>query len=171
MTTANDEIGLTVTGRKPSRPPMQRIVVDLALHNADPEPRWFLVPAHTEHWAAEVSVDGVEPVALGNGAVVLGTFQGTGGFVALLLAGGAKVVVRGLELSSSKPVHSVDVRIARELTVGDKPARAWFPADPTSKSATVDYAGFSPLASQHTSDRSEVKVSFDLVRTQTVALP
>ena len=169
--TTNDEVGLTVTMRKPARPPMQRVIVDLALHNADAEARWFLVPAHAEHWPTDVSVDGVEPVALGDGAVVVGTFQGTGGFVALRLAGGAKVVVRGLELSSSKPVHSVDVRIARELTVGDKPARAWFPQDPTSKSATVDYAGFKPLASQHTSDRSEVKVSFDLVRTQTVALP
>jgi hypothetical protein len=164
----NPEVALTVRARKPGRPPIQRIVVDLDVSNTSNEPRWFVLPAHAEKLGAAIAVDGVEPVALGQ--VVVGTFQGTGAFVTLRLAPHAHVVVHGLELSSASAVKSVEVVIARAITVDGKPAESWFPQDPTSASATVEWTAKTPLESRHTPDRHEVAVHLDVVRSEIVAL-
>lgn len=133
-TNTEPEVGLTLKSKRPGRPPMQRIEVDLAVHNTDGEPRWFLLPAHAEHWPEHVSVDGVEPVSMGG--VVVGSFQGSGAFVALRVGAHGKVTVHGLELSSMSAVKTIDVRVAKAITVGDKPVASWFPHDPPAPTAT-----------------------------------
>jgi len=159
-------VDMKFVGMEPGRPPLMRLRFDVILHNPAAQPRWFLLPREFDHPAVSGGgVDGVEVAALsGQGRVLLGHFQGTGGTQAVLVPGGATVTMRRLEvLGFDIPdgPASLEVVVAHDLTVGGEPAATWFPADPTAPAgAQVSQDQATAAGSRHTDDRREVPLAF-----------
>src|SRR5712691_6843781 len=86
------------------RPPKVTLLFDISLYNRRPEPRWFLLPDNIFPSSGGVKsggVNGIEVFALsGEGHVIIGHFQGTGGFQALLLPAGADVTIRRFPITA-----------------------------------------------------------------------
>jgi hypothetical protein len=113
---------------------------------------------------ADAGVDGVEAERLlGSGRVVVGRFQGTGGFLAIRVAALGEIHLRGLSIASmGPPGPHIEVVIARGITVGGEPAESWFAEDPTSDvHAEVDAQRPQHLKARHTADRREVPIVVD----------
>ncbi|AFZ22993.1 hypothetical protein Cylst_0668 [Cylindrospermum stagnale PCC 7417] len=149
--------------QRSQRPPLVSLFFDITLRNDQSEPRWFILPSKLNLPPGK-GVDGVEVFHLGGkGRVIIGRFQGTGGFQILLLPPKAEVTLRGLPISfwgiPPKDSLSVDVIIADRLTIGNEPAEAWFSSDPTSDvRADVTFAQSERVTSKFTPDRHEVQV-------------
>ena len=155
---SDDAVRMKLNRILPGRPPLSRYRVDVHLHNAEADARWFLLPHVMERNGG--SVDGVE-VSLGTG-VVIGRFQGAGGMQALLLPGGATVDLRGLEIerwSEDEPNPLVvSVRIGTALSVGGEPAEAWMGDSMSTNGADVAEEGLTVSRHRFTPDRSAVPV-------------
>lgn len=133
---SSSELTITVTTELARRPPMVELAVDVRAHNPSAAPRWYLVPRDVDQPIGGGGVDVVELVRWGDDAtgLTVGAFQGTGGFFAIWLAPGATVELRGLGVrwfrdddGARPPIETVT---ASTLTVGGRPAEAWFPTSP-----------------------------------------
>ena len=152
------------------KPPLAELYFDVVLRNDHPGPRWFLLPSNlgpgTSALLTKGGVDTVEVFAPhGSGRVVVGHFLGTGGFYALLLPSHAEIRLRMFPISywGDVPDHlQIEVVIAKGLTIGGEPVRAWFELNPTC-SARADIAESvlsqtRMIGSRHAPDRKEVRV-------------
>jgi hypothetical protein len=153
-------VEMKFVGLEPGRPPMMKLRFDVTLHNAAAGPRWFLIPMELQQKPRTGGVDGVEVFALGGeGRVVLGRFQGTGGVQAILVPAGGTARIKRLGAA-------FDVVVARDLTVGGEAAAAWFGTDPTSTAkADVTDDKSELVGSRHTPDRREVPLAWTADRT------
>ncbi len=136
-----------VTGTRPGRPPLQRLVVDVTLANAGDAPRWITIAKQIPP-NPDTDGGGVDSLEVrGTAPALLGTFRGVAGVHALRLAGHAKVRITNLEVgwwrsSATDPVPGLDVMVADDLTIGGAPAKDWFGVEPLfADGATVDATG------------------------------
>jgi hypothetical protein len=151
------------------KPPLAELYFDVVLRNDHSGPRWFLLSSNlgpgTSALLTKGGVDTVEVFAPhGSGHVVVGHFLGTGGFYALLLPAHAEIRLRMFPISywGEVPDHlQVEVVIAKGLTIGGEPARAWFELNPTcSTRADIVESALSYtriIGSRHAPDRKEVR--------------
>jgi hypothetical protein len=168
-----------LVGMMRKRPPLVHVLFDVQFRNSGPGPRWFLLPDKLNSpWAAGGGgVDGVEVFEFtGKGRAVVGHFQGTQGFLALLVPAGAVLTIRRFMLplwnEAPKGEVSIEVVMAPNLTIGGEDAFAWFERDPASEAASdVTTEGGRMLGTRHTPDRSEVTISTDVERLMTVRVP
>lgn len=158
------------------RPPIVSVMFDAEFRNPNSEALWFLVPGHLNSslLSRPGGVDGVEVFELtGRGRVVVGHFQGTQDFVALLLPAGAAITIRRftLQLWQQLPAEEVSIEVvfAKSVTAGGEDASAWFGMNPASDaSADVTTEGGRLVASKHTPDRGEVPLTVDEDRRMTI---
>lgn len=134
--TPSPEFSATVTAEVARRPPVVELRLDLRLHNPSGAPRWYLVPRDVDQPIGGGGVDVLEPMRWTDAAdgFTVGAFQGTGGFFALLLGPGAAVELRGLGLrwfrDGDAPRPTITAIATPDLTIGGRPAAAWFPTPP-----------------------------------------
>ncbi len=161
------------------RPPLVQVLFDVQFRNSNPEPRWFLMPDKLNSpWATgSGGVDGVEVFEFtGKGRAIVGHFHGTQGFLALLVPAGAVLTIRRFTLpmwnEAPKGKVSIEVVMARSLTIGGEDALAWFKRDPTSETESdVTTEVGRMLGARATPDRNEVTISTDVDRIMTVRVP
>jgi hypothetical protein len=168
----------TFAGKRPARPPLLNVDVDVTLRNADSSPRWFVLPTYLpESKEDRGGVDGVELHEMsGSGRAVVGKFLGTGGFQAVLLAPGAEVKITKLTVGvwqqggPLKGALPIEVVIAKDLTVGGEPAEKWFGtvAAASDKQVSGDFSKSRISGSKTTDDHGEVPVVFGGERRVTV---
>lgn len=124
-----------VTGTRPGRPPLQRLIVDVAIDNPGDAPRWILIPKQVPP-NPDTAGGGVDSLEVrGTGAALFGTFRGVAGTYALRVAAHAKVMVGNVEIgwwrsSPDDQVPALEVGVADQLTIGGEPAKAWFGVEP-----------------------------------------
>jgi hypothetical protein len=154
--------------KQDGHPPQVMLLFDISLYNRHPEPRWFLLPDNIFSSSGGVKnggVNGIEVFALsGKGHVVIGHFQGTGGFQALLLPARAQVTIRRFPITVWEKLPTgalpIEVVVANELAVGDEAAPKWFDVNPMSDAqADVSAGQREMLGSKHTTNFKEVPVS------------
>ena len=116
------------------RPPLTELQLDVTLANPSAAARWYLIPRDVANPIGERGVDVLETFQWngGGGGAVIGSFQGTGGFFAIHLAPRATLRVQGLPVEwfrgdddAARP--SLVVISADAVTIGGKPAEAWYP--------------------------------------------
>lgn len=159
------QVEARLVGRRPGRPPMNRLDLEVVLRNPRSEPRWFVLPKGLPKDGAGGGVDAVEARAYGGGKgrAVVGEFMGTGGFQGVLVPAGGEVRLRHFPLTYwGQPPDPLefDAVVASQITVGGEPASAWFAQDPTSD-AHVDAtdAEGKVLVSRKAPDNKEAPVS------------
>lgn len=160
-------VKITFTRKNYHRPPLVGLFFNITLRNERLEPQWFLLPSKLNHPTELLSggIDGVEVFRFGGqGRVVVGHFQGTGGFQAVLLPGNAEVTLHDFPIAfwGSLPEDSilVDVVIADQLLIGREAAQTWLGNDFMSdRQADVTSSQQEQLGSRYTPDRSEISVS------------
>lgn len=167
-----ESVRITLVGRKGGRPPLERLALDVVLHNPASGPRWYLLPTSIGA-EAEGGVDGVE--VFSGGGVVLARFQGRAGFAAVAVPAGATVTVGAFELRSwlgiGKTPEALSVVEANGFTVGGEPAAAWVGERWLSTGgARTAETEMKAASSRHTPDRSEVPVALEGARTISVPL-
>ena len=141
----NAAVTVTLVGSKPSRPPTEKLLVDVQLRNNDAAPRWVLIPSVLPIDSGG-GVDKLEQLTASAGAssVAVGRFLGRAGTYAVKLAPGARVTLRKLEVSWWREDPKVkeaafDVRLASDVKLADQSMAAWFDKDPAiSGAADVD---------------------------------
>ena len=146
------------------KPPLVEIYFDLTLRNNQSEARWFLLPSNLSPTSQSIGEKGgVDALEIftprGQGRVVIGHFLGTGGFQAMRLPAHAQVRLRRFPISfwGEPPGQlSVEVTIARELSIGGENAVLWFGGSPLS-SARVDIAEDALSSSRLTRSRHQVE--------------
>ena len=154
------------------KPPLVELIFDVVLRNDRAQPRWFLLPSHVYPDKPGIpekgGVDTLEVFAPhGKGRVIIGHFLGTGGFQALLLPAHAEIHLRGLPIEYWGDVPdtvSVEVIVAKRLTIGGQSAKAWFRANPMcgAKADAETISGRTRmLSSHHTRDNKEVSTHID----------
>lgn len=171
-------VEIAFAGRTPAKPPMGTILLDVTLRNAESSPRWFVLPGQLPKDAEGEGVTGVEAYELsGNGRAVLGKWLGTAGFQTVLVAPGAEVKLQGVALPVWKATDvkgplAIEVVIAKDITVGGRPAASWFEkTNPLSDArASADVSKAKRSGSKMTEDRSEVPVVISEDRRVTVEI-
>lgn len=134
-------VTVTLVGIEPARPPLERLVVDVTVRNEGAAPRWVLIPAALPQTAG--GIDKLEQLTVNAGAarVTVGHFLGTGGRYALLLAPGARVTLRKLEIGWWRKEGATEVafaiQFADDVALGGDAMARWFDGDPTVR-GTVD---------------------------------
>jgi len=126
---AMPEVNLTLAARRPARPPLVRLHVDVTAKNRSGEPCWVLVSSRAGAAAKDGGIDKLE--RLSAGATTLGRFLGPAGFYAVALAPGAEIVIANLEIGWwNDPGNStpppVEVRAARDVSIGGLAIATWF---------------------------------------------
>jgi hypothetical protein len=126
-------VTVTVTGTRPGRPPLQRLIADVAIANPGDAPRWVTIAKQTP-FDGEGGVDGLE--VRGQGAALLGSFLGNAGVYALRVGAHAKVTITNLEIgwwrtsAAAAAVPPLVLAVGDELTIGGAPAKTWFGVEP-----------------------------------------
>lgn len=165
---AKPSIDATFAGRRPGKPPLVNVQLDVTLQNPAADARWFLIPDNVpDSGPDDGGVTGVEPhEAKGEGRAVVGHFLGTKGFLAIQVAGGAtvkleKLTVRAWDESGWKGPLKLDVVVAKDVTVGGEPIAAWFGTTNPLSDARVkaDVSKATRTKSRMTEDRGEVPVA------------
>ena len=172
--------------RVPGRPPMETLLIDVTLRNAEKEPRWFLLPERIPADAGpdEGGVFGVEAWVAegkGGGRAVIGKFLGTAGFQALLVPAGGVVRLEGFGIprwratarnAAKTETIPIEVTIAKSVTVGGQPIRSWFGTlDPASGAKVIaDASKATRAGSKMTDDRGEVPFAVEDAEHVTVEL-
>lgn len=147
----NAAVSITLVDQKLTRPPTQRLFVDVQLRNDDPAPRWVLIPELLPVDAGG-GIDKLEQLSASAGqtSVTIGRFSGRAATYGIKLAPGARVTLRKLELSwwhedPKQKEIAFDVRLASDVMLGDKNIATWFDKDPAiSGAADVDMASAKP---------------------------
>ena len=125
---------------RPGRPPLAYLTFDVRLRNDTGSSKWFLLPSNIGPGHAPIGgkggVDALEAfLLLRTGRVTLGHFLGTGGFNALLLPAHADIRLRRFPISywGELPESvSIEIVIAKSLTIGSESAESWFESIPLS---------------------------------------
>lgn len=147
----NAAVSITLVDQKLTRPPTQRLFVDVQLRNDDPVPRWVLIPELLPVDAGG-GIDKLEQLSAsaGQNNVTIGRFSGRAATYGVKLAPGARVTLRKLELSwwhedpKQKDI-AFDVRLASDVMLGTQNIAGWFDKDPAiSGAADVDMASARP---------------------------
>ena len=158
------------------RPPLAYLTFDVRLRNDTGSPKWFLLPSNIgpghEPIGGKGGVDALEAfLLLRTGRVTLGHFLGTGGFNALLLPAHADVRLRRFPISywGELPESvSIEIVIAKSLTIGSESAESWFESIPlSSKNADIltDADRAMRLGkTKHTPDNKEITPAIDVER-------
>jgi hypothetical protein len=111
----------------PGRPPSARLVLDVEMANAADEPRWALLPGQLP--PDEGGVFAVETLeAAGPPRAIAARILGRGGRLAVRLAAGARVRLRGVGLTWWGPPPErieVTLELAASATVDGRPLEAW----------------------------------------------
>ncbi len=141
------EVAVKAVEERPGRPPMVWLFVNITASNPTSSSRWLLIPRKLPATAGGVFKNEQQAA----GSVIYGAFLGNGGFYAFLLAPGAKMTIKNLELgwwndarASSPP--PLDVRIGTAVTVAGADLATWFDRDPAASGTAEVDAG----AAQHT---------------------
>lgn len=123
---------MTLIGVHYERPPLARLTLDVRLHNARAEPRWFILPDRIAipPLPIKTGVDGAEVSVLGGqGQVFVARFSGTGRFQAILLPGKAEVTLRAFPITFRgelpKRTLPVEVSTASRLQINGEAAETW----------------------------------------------
>lgn len=162
---------VTLAGTKPGRPPIERLLLDVAIRNDDAAARWVLIPS-----TLPTTTGGVDKLEqLTAGPVAIGRLLGTGGRYAIKLAPGARVTLRKLEVAwwrdASGNVPAFDVQVAPDVTAGSEPLAGWFDKDPAISGAVeVDMETAQHTASHRATDDKEVPLTAAHATTTTVKL-
>ena len=161
---------------RPGRPPLAYLTFDVRLRNDTGSSKWFLLPSNIgsghEPIGGKGGVDALEAfLLLRTGRVTLGHFLGTGGFNALLLPAHADVRLRRFPISywGELPESvSIEIVIAKSLTIGSESAESWFESVPlSSKNADIltDADRATRLGkTKHTPDNKEITPAIDVER-------
>lgn len=131
-------VAASLQGKLLERPPRVRLLLDVRMRNDAPGSRWFIFPMRLGNEPSQArEIVGASTQWLGpDRQVSIGEFTGVPGFQAMLLPAGGEIRVRGLPVTGQDPdldagVITLEVLIARDLTIGGEPASAWFGGDPT----------------------------------------
>jgi hypothetical protein len=158
------------------RPPLAYLTFDVRLRNDSGSSKWFLLPSNIgsghEPIGGKGGVDALEAfLLLRTGRVTLGHFLGTGGFNALLLPAHADIRLRRFPISywGELPESvSIEIVIAKSLTIGSESAESWFESIPlSSKNADIltDVDRAMRLGkTKHTPDNKEITPAMDVER-------
>src|SRR4051794_10699923 len=142
--TVSPRVRAILVGERPGRPPLTRLLVDLSIENAGGVPRWALIPASLPpNTGAGGGINHLEQQTANTGGAraAVGRLLGRAGGYALLLAPGARVTLRQLEigwwreLPPSLSDIAFEVRFAEVVTVDGQPLSEWFDSEPTIASA------------------------------------
>jgi hypothetical protein len=115
------------------RPPFVDLLFDAILRNHSGAPLWALIPTYLD----EVKLTNAKAASAevlsyrGRGRLIAARFNGSGGFYAILLEPGAKVVIRRLPVSSAgDPGDTVTLQsaIAKWIELEGQRAESWLPA-------------------------------------------
>lgn len=163
---SNSSIAAQFIGRRAARPPLGYLLFDVTLNNTDSQSMWYLLPQQiNETPLAKGGVDGVEVFKLpGMGRVLLARFQGNGGFQAVYIPAGGRVVIHGLAFldrrSGDAQPPTLPTLLTPSLKVGAEDVRDWLKDDPlSSQQADVRDEQSELILAHHTADRSEVTCS------------
>lgn len=129
-------VKVNLVGMKvPGKPPLERLLVDVQIRNDEKTPWWVLLPLYLP--TRPGGIDKLEQLTAKSGAadVAVGRFLGTRGRYALLLAPGASITLRKLEVGWWRPETAKDVvfevEFANNVALGGNPMASWFDKDPT----------------------------------------
>lgn len=153
----------TLTGSKPGRPPLERLQVDVTLANLGAKPRWALIPTNVPR--TQGGIDKLEQLSA---TVTVGRFLGTGGRYAVLLAPGARLMLRGLEINwwRGKEVGEItfEIEFADDVRLGSDAMASWFEGDPiVHGSVEADMKAARHTASHRAQGDREVAVSLTAI--------
>lgn len=158
----NAAVTVSIVGTKPGRPPVDRVLVDVALRNDDAAARWVLIPTKIPPDNGG-GVDKLEQLTVpaGSTTIAVGRFLGRAGTYAVKLAPGARVTLRKLELSwwreHDEKEAAFDVRLAGNVKLGAADMTTWFDKDPAiSGAADVDMEAAKHTRSQKSETGDEV---------------
>jgi hypothetical protein len=136
-------VELTFVGIRPQRPPKQLLFFDARLLNPAEETRWYLVSddVTVADQSSSLDVDVAYVYELsGQGRVMVVTFAGNCGFLALCLPAGAHIELRNLPLrlwGNLPDDVTVNVTIAVDLEIGGQQIESWLDMSLQSDSAAV----------------------------------
>ena len=172
-------VKVNLVGMKvPGKPPLERLLVDVHIQNEEKAPRWVLLPSHLPIWVKSGGIDKLEQLTAKSGDVnvAIGKFLGTGGRYALLLAPGASVTLRKLEVGWWEPDKdkeiAFDVQFASDVTLGGNPMASWFDKDPTIQGTVeVDMESAKHSHSHSALQGKEVAVAVTGATTTSLKLP
>jgi hypothetical protein len=150
---------VTLTGSKPGRPPLERLYVDVVLANPGARPRWALIPTNVPRMQG-----GVDKLEQLSGTATIGRLLGTGGRYAVLLAPGARLALRNLEINwwRGKETGEIafEIEFVDDVRLGGEPLESWFEGDPLVRgSVEVDMKAARHAASHRAQGDREVSVS------------
>jgi hypothetical protein len=138
---ADPPVRAILVGERPGRPPLTRLLVDLSIANTASAPLWALIPANlpppTDTGGGVNHLDQQTATTAGGGRVTVARLLGRAGGYALLLAPGARITLRQLEIGwwrepPATPSNiAFEVRLAEAVTVDGQPLAAWFDGEPT----------------------------------------
>lgn len=164
----NTQAEVTLVGTRPGRPPLERLLLDVTLSNESGAPRWALIPAHLPRTAG--GVDKLEQLAASAGvsSVTIGRFLGRGGRYAVLLAPGARLTLRKLEVRwwrEGEPKEiAFNIEFAHEVLLGADTMASWFDKDITVRGVVdADMQTARHTASRRAAGDKEVAVSMTAV--------
>ena len=154
---------VTLTGSKPGRPPLERLHVDVTVANLGAKPRWALIPTNVPR--TQGGIDKLEQLSA---TVAVGRFLGTGGRYAVLLAPGARLTLRGLEINwwRGKELGEIafDIEFADDVRLGEDAMASWFEGDPIVRgSVDADMKLARHTASHRAPGGKEVAVSLTAI--------
>lgn len=160
----SNAVTATIVGVRPAKPPLERLQVDVQIRNDEKAPRWVLLPRYLPTMPG--GIDKLEQLTAKSGAtnVSVGRFLGTGGRYALLLAPGASITLRKLEVGwwSTEKAKDIafDVQFAADVSLAGEPMASWFDADPTIQGAVeVEMENAKHTASHRAPQGKEVVVA------------
>lgn len=167
----NAQATVTIVGSRPGRPPLERLLLDVTLVNESAAPRWALIPTHVPRASRTPGgVDKLEQLTASTGteSVTIGRFLGTGGRYAVLLAPGARLTLRKLEVGwwGGKEAKEVrfDIEFADEVRLGEEAIASWFDRDATVRGVVdADLQTARHTASHRARGDKEVAVSMTVV--------
>jgi len=131
------------------KPPMKMHAFEVMLHNPSHDPRWIVLPATFPYKGSSEPAPGgseaeLQWLRLSTRPRVMLAYGVSGNFLALRLAGDARVTIKRLWIQSwwedVPSSTAINVLVAREVTIGGAPLATLAKADPTSGSAEVDGA-------------------------------
>jgi len=167
------EVAIESAGERPGRPPLVRLLVDVTASNPTASSRWLLIARKLPAQAGG-GVDKNEQQTAGS--VVYGVFLGNGGFYGFLLAPGAKLAIKNLEIAwwndekaASPP--ALEVRTGTAVTVGGADLATWFDRNPAlSGTVEVDAGAAQHTYSKKSDSGAELEVSVAGLETRTIAV-
>ena len=168
------EISLTI--RQYGKLPLKYLMGEVVLRNDRSEPRWFLIPTSLPRDPRSGGVYKVEVSAIsGPQPGVIGYLHGSAGYAAVLLSPHAEVKIQGLQIDYWGEVlpHAleVQVRIAREVSLGGEPLRQWFGGDPMNTGRVDGEATYGTRPARRTPGDKEVSLLLSEEQVASVTAP